>query len=110
MKYKLKFEIDYSNMSKDEIRDSKLSEVLNSNKRMMEMEVNPLMTLQQPKDGDVIDLHGDDYKIMSTKFKMDSDCYTIIHLVESVESLNEKKKEESKAQRKIMSQMLASIK
>lgn len=109
MKYKIKFEIDYSGLSKQEIRDSKLTEVLNSDKRMMEMEIDPLITLQQPKEGDVIDLNGDDYQIMNTKFKMDSDCYTIIHLVESVEVLREKKSKENKAQMKRMSQMLASI-
>jgi hypothetical protein len=37
MKYKLKFEIDYSGLSKDEVRDSKLSEILTGGEEMLEI-------------------------------------------------------------------------
>lgn len=109
MKYKIKFEIDYSGLSKQEVRESKLTEVLNSDRRMMELEIDPLIKIQQPKEGDIVDLFDEDYKIISTKFKMDTDCYTIIHLVESVNVIKEREDKEHKSQMERMSKMLSSI-
>jgi len=106
MKYKIKFEIDYSGLSKQEIRESKLTEVLNSDRKMMELEINPLIKIKQPEKGDIVELDNKDYRIINTKFKMESDCYTIIHLVESLNEFKNRQTEAARKQREIMSQML----
>ena len=109
MKYKIKFELDYTGMSKQEMRDSKIDEVLSSDRVMMEMEVDPQIKLPLPEADSVIEIDGTDYQIKSTKFRMESDCYTVVHLVENLESVREKKRKETKEQLKAMSSMFASI-
>lgn len=90
MKYKLKFEIDYSNMSKDEIRDSKLSEVLSGDKEMLEITIDPSIKL--PSIDDVVILGDNEYKILSNKYKIESDCYTTILCVRSLEEVERERK------------------
>lgn len=105
MKYKIKFEIDYSKMNKQEMRDSKIEEVLSGEKEMLEMEVDPLIKLPLPEKGNIIDIDGVDYQIMDSKFKMESNCYTIVHLVESVEVIRRRKEEADKDMYNKMAQL-----
>jgi hypothetical protein len=107
MEYKLKFEIDYSNMSKDKIRDSKLSEVLGGDKEMLEITIDP--SIKIPLIDDVVILGDKEYKIMSNKYKIESDCYTTILLVKSIEEIERLRKKEGDDMRNRMSQMLSSI-
>jgi len=95
MKYKIKFELDYSEMSKQEMRDSKIKEVLSSDIVMMEMEVDPQIKLPLPEVDSIVEIDGIDYQIKSTKFRMESDCYIVVHLVENLELLREKKRKEA---------------
>lgn len=106
MKYKIKFELDYSDLSKQEMRDSKINEILTSDKVMMEVEVDPQIKLPLPEVDSIIEIDGKDYKIKSTKFRMESDCYTVVHLVESIESVREKQRERFEKQKKSMLALL----
>jgi len=89
MKYKLKFEIDYSNMSKDEIRDSKLSEVLSGDKEMLEITIDPSVKI--PVVDDIVILDDNEYKILSNKYKIESDCYTTILCVRSLKEVEKER-------------------
>ena len=109
MKYKIKFELDYTGMSKQEMRDSKINEVLSSDKVMMEMEVDPQIKLPLPEVDSIVEIDGTDYQIKSTKFRMESDCYTVVHLVENLESVREKKRKENNERLEAMRSMLSSI-
>ena len=91
MEYKLKFEIDYSGMSKDEIRDSKLSEVLSGDEEMLEITIDPCIKI--PSVDEVVILSNNDYKIISNKYKIESDCYTTILSVMLLSEIKRKEKE-----------------
>jgi hypothetical protein len=106
MKYKIKFELDYSDLSKQEMRDSKINEILTSDKVMMEMEVDPKIKLPLPKVDSIIEIDGKDYIIKSTKFRMESDCYTILHLVEDLDLIKEKKIKEWDSRMRAMKSIL----
>ena len=108
MKYKIKFELDYTGMSKQEMRDSKINEVLSSDKVMMEIVVDPQIKLPLPEVDSVVEINGTDYQIKSTKFRMESDCYTIVHLVEDLELIKEKERKENDSRMRAMKAMLKS--
>lgn len=100
MIYKLKFEIDYSDMSKDEIRDSKLDEILESDKEMVEVTIDP--SIKIPSIGDTVVLDDVDYIIRSNKTKIEKDCYTTIYLVKSVKIIKEEKKKSDESMYNVM--------
>ena len=89
MKYKLKFEIDYSGMNKGEIRDSKLSEILTGDKEMLEIDIDPSVSI--PIINEVVVLGNSDYKVIYNKYKIEADCYTTILLVKLVSEVKLKK-------------------
>ena len=104
MIYKLKFEIDYSDMSKDEIRDSKLDEILESDKEMIEVLIDP--SIKIPSIGDTVVLGDVDYLIRSNKIKIERDCYTTIYLVRSVDNINKERELSNKNMYKSMKRIL----
>jgi len=105
MKYKLKFEIDYSNLSKDEMRDSKLSEVLSGNEKMLEIEINP--AIKVPVVDDIVILSDKEYKILSNKYKIESDCYTTILCVKLLTVVEEEKRKENKSRMDTMASLMS---
>ena len=91
MKYKIKFELDYSNMSAQEIRDSKIDEVLLNKNELMEMEIDPQFKLPLPKIGETVDIKGKQYGVINSKTRIDDVSYTVVYLVESHEGRKSKK-------------------
>jgi hypothetical protein len=106
MKYKIKYELDYSDLSKEEIRDLKIKEVLSDDNEMLSIEIDPQIKLPLPEVDGVIDINGKDYQIRKIKHKIESDCYTVIYLVDSVESIRKKEEESRDRQRRSMMAML----
>ncbi len=107
MKYKFKFEIDYSGMSKEDMRDAKLS-ILDSDVEMMESEVDPQIKLPIPEVGSIILVGNEDYEVTNMKYKIDED-YTIIFCLTSVKVKKERKTKNNNAKLSRMSSMLSSI-
>jgi len=105
MRYKLKFEIDYSNLSKDEMRDSKLSEVLSGDEKMLEIEIDPVIKV--PSIGEIVILSDKEYKILSNKYKIESDCYTTILCVKLLSIIKEEEKKDSESRMKTMKAMMS---
>lgn len=94
MKYKIKYELDYSDLSKEEIRDLKIKEVFSDDNEMMSIEIDPKIKLPLPKVDGIVDINGKDYQIKKIKHKIESDCFTVIYLVDSVESVRKKQSDE----------------
>lgn len=94
MKYKIKYELDYSDLSKEEIRDLKIKEVLSDDNEMMSIEIDPKIKLPLPKVDGIVDINAKDYQIKKIKHKIESDCFTVIYLVDSVESVRKKQMDE----------------
>ena len=106
MKYKIKYELDYSDLSKEEIRDLKIKEVLSDDNEMLSIEIDPQIKLPLPKVDGIIDINGKDYQIKKIKHKIESDCYTVIYLVDSAESIGKKEEESRDRQRRAMMAIL----
>lgn len=106
MKYKIKYELDYSDLSKEEIRDLKIKEVLSDDNEMMSIEIDPKIKLPLPKVDGIVDINGKDYQIKKIKHKIESDCFTVIYLVDSVESVRKKEEESMDRKRIAMMAML----
>lgn len=105
MKYKLKFEIDYSNMGKDEIRDSKLSEVLSGDEEMLEITIDP--SIKVPGIDSTVILSDKEYKIISNKYKIEYDCYTTILCVKLLTVVEEEKRKENKSRMDTMASLMS---
>lgn len=105
MKYKFKFEIDYSDMSKEDMRDAKLS-ILDSDIEMMESEVDPQIKLPIPEVGSIILVGNEDYEVTNMKYKIDED-YTVIFCLTSVKVKNEKTRDKNNAMLNRMSAMMS---
>lgn len=97
MKYKLKFEITYPDLDKDEIRDLKLDGVLSSD-IVTEVESDQPVGQNIVKDTKII-LGDVEYITTEIKYGLEKDCYvTIICVVnkEAYQRMIEKKEEEER--------------
>ncbi len=79
MKYKIRFEIKYGNLSKDEIRDHKLG-LLSQD---ITTEIESEYPLNIPCKDEMIELGEELYSINMIHHKLEKDCYTSIISVTS---------------------------
>lgn len=89
MKYKIKFEIDLSGLSKQEIRDHKI-DMIQSDLESLEMEIDSYVGIFQmpiPKVDECIYLYGREYKVMGNKYSLDKEEYSLILVIKSKEDL-----------------------
>jgi hypothetical protein len=74
MKYKIRFEIKYGNLSKDEIRDHKLG-LLDQD---ITTEIESEYPLNIPCKDEMIELGEELYSINMIYHKLEKDCYTSV--------------------------------
>jgi hypothetical protein len=74
MKYKIKFEIKYGDLSKDEIRDHKLG-LLDQD---ITTEIESEYPLSIPSKDEMIELGEELYSINMIYHKLEKDCYTSV--------------------------------
>jgi hypothetical protein len=74
MKYKIRFEIKYGNLSKDEIRDHKLG-LLDQD---ITTEIESEYPLSIPSKDEMIELGQELYSINMIYHKLEKDCYTSV--------------------------------
>ena len=79
MKYKIRFEIKYGNLSKDEIRDHKLG-LLDQD---ITTEIESEYPLNIPCKDEMIELGEELYSINMIYHKLEKDCYTSVISVTS---------------------------
>ena len=74
MKYKIKFEIKYGDLSKDEIRDHKLGLL----KQDITTEIESEYPLNIPCKDEMVELGEELYSINMIYHKLEKDCYTSV--------------------------------
>jgi hypothetical protein len=74
MKYKIRFEIKYGDLSKDEIRDHKLG-LLDQD---ITTEIESEYPLNIPSKDEMIELGEELYSINAIYHKLEKDCYTTV--------------------------------
>lgn len=79
MKYKIKFEIKYGDLSKDEIRDHKLGLL----EQDITTEIESEYPLNIPSKDEMVELGEELYSINMIYHKLEKDCYTSVISVTS---------------------------
>jgi len=102
MKYKIKFEIKYGQLSKDEIRDHKL-DLLNQD---VTTEIVSDYPLNIPSKDEYIELGEELYSINDIYHKIGKDCYTSVISITSNKVKNIIERENQKHLMEKMRQML----
>jgi hypothetical protein len=74
MKYKIKFEIKYGDLSKDEIRDHKLGLL----EQDITTEIESEYPLNIPSKDEMVELGEELYSINAIYHKLEKDCYTTV--------------------------------
>jgi hypothetical protein len=74
MKYKIKFEIKYGDLSKDEIRDHKLGLL----EQDITTEIESEYPLNIPSKDEMVELGEELYSINMIYHKLEKDCYTSV--------------------------------
>lgn len=74
MKYKIKFEIKYGDLSKDEIRDHKLVLL----EQDITTEIESEYPLNIPSKDEMVELGEELYSINAIYHKLEKDCYTTV--------------------------------
>lgn len=74
MKYKIRFEIKYGDLSKDEVRDHKLGLL----KQDITTEIESEYPLNIPSKDEMVELGEELYSINMIYHKLEKDCYTSV--------------------------------